>query len=164
MPHGDGTGPMGLGPGTGWGRGYCTGYSRPGYFGRGFFGRGWGYSNRHWASGGPGWPQRRWFGFSQPFEVFQGPMAEEDEVVFLRREAGSWHGAVAQYVRHPVLLASLTVVLLVPVGLLLARTAGFSPTTQTYTALETIAANLCWVPPLVGVWTESVRRRRTHLG
>jgi hypothetical protein len=27
---------------------------------------------------------------------------------------------------------------------------GFSPTTQVYTALETMAANLCWIPPLVG--------------
>jgi hypothetical protein len=53
------------------------------------------------------------------------------------------------------------VVLLVPVGLLLVRATGFSPTTQTYTALETIAANLCWVPPLVGAWTERTRRERT---
>ena len=82
-------------------------------------------------------------------------------LLFLRREEGSWHAAVARYVRHPVLLASLTVVLLVPVGLLLARAAGFSPTTQIYTALETIAANLCWVPPLVGAWTGRTRRGRT---
>jgi len=79
--------------------------------------------------------------------------------VFLHRETGSWTGASARYVRHPVLLASLTVVLIVPLGLLLARVAGFSPTTQTYTALEAIAANLCWVPPLVGALAE--RRRRT---
>jgi len=39
---------------------------------------------------------------------------------------------------------------IVPAGLLAARLLGFSPTTQTYTALETIAANLCWLPPLVG--------------
>jgi hypothetical protein len=85
-------------------------------------------------------------------------------LLFLRREEGSWHVAVARYLRHPVLLASLTVVLLVPVGLFLARAAGFSPTTQTYTALEAIAANLCWVPPLVGAWTERTRRGRTDLG
>jgi hypothetical protein len=82
-------------------------------------------------------------------------------LLFLRREEGSWEAAVTRYVRHPVLLASLTVVLLVPVGLLLVRATGFSPTTQTYTALETIAANLCWVPPLVGAWTERTRRERT---
>lgn len=48
------------------------------------------------------------------------------------------------------MLASLLIILIVPVGLLSARILGFSPTTQVYTALETIAANLCWVPPLVG--------------
>jgi hypothetical protein len=75
-------------------------------------------------------------------------------LLFLRREAGSWSAAMARYARHPVLLTSLTVVLLVPTGLLLARVGGFSPTTQTYTALEAMAANLCWVPPLVGALAE----------
>ena len=54
MPRGDRTGPGGLGPRTGRGLGYCSGYSYPGYMnpygygrgrGRGFgrgFGRGWG--------------------------------------------------------------------------------------------------------------------------
>jgi hypothetical protein len=58
MPGGDRTGPLGLGPGTGWGFGYFPGYSTPGYvypygsrafgFGRGF-GRGLG-----WGRGGFG--------------------------------------------------------------------------------------------------------------
>jgi hypothetical protein len=48
------------------------------------------------------------------------------------------------------MLASLLVILIAPIGLLVARLYGFSPTTQIYTALETIAVNLCWVPPLVG--------------
>ncbi|NLA05585.1 MAG: DUF5320 domain-containing protein [Firmicutes bacterium] len=41
MPGGDGTGPLGRGPLTGRGFGYCSGlgYQRPGY-GRPFFGRG----------------------------------------------------------------------------------------------------------------------------
>jgi len=50
MPGLDGTGPLGLGPMTGRGLGYCAGYNRPGYanpeprkfFGRGF-GRGFGW-------------------------------------------------------------------------------------------------------------------------
>jgi hypothetical protein len=71
-------------------------------------------------------------------------------LIFFRKKEGSWIKAIKQYVRHPVMLASLMVILIVPIGLLVARTGGFSPTTQTYTALETIAANLCWVPPLVG--------------
>ena len=44
MPGGDRTGPMGMGPMTGRGTGYCAGYSTPGYTnsgpGRGFAGRG----------------------------------------------------------------------------------------------------------------------------
>jgi hypothetical protein len=31
MPAGDGTGPMGAGPMTGWGMGYCAGYPAAGY-------------------------------------------------------------------------------------------------------------------------------------
>jgi len=48
------------------------------------------------------------------------------------------------------MLASLFVILAVPVGLFLARSLGFSPSTQVLTALETIISNLCWVPPAVG--------------
>ena len=73
MPGGDGTGPMGLGPMTGRGAGYCAGYSMPGYmnpiagrgyFGRGYFGRGRGVYGRgggrgrrnwYYATGLPGW-------------------------------------------------------------------------------------------------------------
>jgi len=54
MPRGDRTGPWGAGPMTGRARGYCAGYSGPGFlypgpglgFGRGFgggFGRAWGF-------------------------------------------------------------------------------------------------------------------------
>ncbi len=48
------------------------------------------------------------------------------------------------------MVTNLAIVLIVPIGLLLSRVVGFRPTTQVFTALETIAANLCWVPPLVG--------------
>ena len=41
MPWGDGTGPRGMGPRTGRGFGYCTGYNAPGYATPGP-GRGWG--------------------------------------------------------------------------------------------------------------------------
>ena len=75
-------------------------------------------------------------------------------LVHLRRREGAWDAAMARYLRHPVMLASLAVLLLVPLGLLGARLAGFRPDTQVYTALETMAANLCWVPPLVGWLTE----------
>jgi hypothetical protein len=79
-------------------------------------------------------------------------------LVFLRKRESSWRRAIRQYFQHPVMLVSLTIILLVPVGLLLARLSGFSPDTQTYTAFETIAANLCWLPPIVGWWKEKSGR------
>ena len=78
-------------------------------------------------------------------------------LVYLRRQEAGWADALRRYLRHPVMLASLAVILVVPVGLLAARLLGFSPTTQVRTAAETIAANLCWLPPLVGSLAE--RRR-----
>ena len=71
-------------------------------------------------------------------------------LLFLRRRSNSWREALAGYTRHPVMLTSLLVILVVPAGLFLARSLGLSPSTQVLTALETIASNLCWVPPAVG--------------
>jgi hypothetical protein len=71
-------------------------------------------------------------------------------LLFLRRRSDSWGEALAGYGRHPVMRTSLLVILAVPVGLFLARSLGFSPSTQVLTALEMIASNLCWVPPAVG--------------
>ena len=76
MPLGDRTGPWGLGPRTGRGLGYCSGYPVPGFmnpgpgfgFGRGFglgrgFGRGFGFGRgRGW---GRGWFGRFW-GYPYP--------------------------------------------------------------------------------------------------
>ena len=78
--------------------------------------------------------------------------------IYLRKKEGSWSGAFKRYVRHPVMLTSLAVILIVPVGLLVARLLGFSPTTQKYTALETIAANLCWLPVVVGWINEKIKK------
>jgi hypothetical protein len=66
MPGGDRTGPMGMGPMTGRGAGFCAGHGVPGYsnpgYGAGgavFGGRGGrGRRNRFFATGIPGW---RWF-------------------------------------------------------------------------------------------------------
>jgi hypothetical protein len=80
--------------------------------------------------------------------------------VFLHRREGSAGKALHRYVRDAVMLSSLAVILIVPAGLFTARLFGFSPTTQLFTALETIAANLCWVPPFVG-W---LRERHTRTG
>jgi hypothetical protein len=78
--------------------------------------------------------------------------------VFLWRRAGGVQDALAAYVRHPVMVAGLGVLLIVPAGLLGARLLGFSPNTQLLTALETIVANLCWLPPTVG-WLAERRAR-----
>jgi len=71
-------------------------------------------------------------------------------LVFVHRKEGTWRKTLSQYLHNPVMLSSLAIILFVPIGLLLLRLSGFSPTTQIYTALETIVANLCWIPPLVG--------------
>jgi hypothetical protein len=80
-------------------------------------------------------------------------------LVFLRRREKAWRAALAAYFRNPVMLASLAVILAVPLGLLAARGLGFRPATQLLTALETIAANFCWLPPLVG-WLSERREGR----
>ena len=50
MPGGDGTGPMGYGPMTGRGMGYCAGFDRPGFASPGFGrGRGMGRGLRRMA-------------------------------------------------------------------------------------------------------------------
>jgi hypothetical protein len=72
MPGGDGTGPVGMGPMTGRGAGFCAGYPTPGYMspvgGRGFWGRGrgGGRGRRNWfyATGLPFWA--RLAGYAMP--------------------------------------------------------------------------------------------------
>jgi hypothetical protein len=66
MPAGDGTGPMGMGPMTGRGAGYCGGYDAPGWATPGperAFGLGWGrggaWGNR--GGRGGGWRHRNWY-------------------------------------------------------------------------------------------------------
>ena len=94
MPGFDGTGPAGMGPMTGWGRGLCG--SR-GYYGAGprfwGYGRGGGrgWRHRYWATGMPGWggmypPSPG--GYYGPWEPYYGPTySREDELAGLREEA-----------------------------------------------------------------------------
>ncbi len=49
MPRGDGMGPMGYGPMTGRGAGYCAGFARPGYASGFGFNRGRGYRRMYYA-------------------------------------------------------------------------------------------------------------------
>ena len=64
MPFGDRTGPAGMGPRTGRGAGYCSGYGMPGYMNRGVgvgyglgygWGRGYGRGMGYGRGGGFGW-------------------------------------------------------------------------------------------------------------
>lgn len=88
MPAGDGTGPIGMGPGTGRGAGYCGGYGVPGWanpmpgrgmrfargagrlgaapWGRGGVRGGGGRGRRNWyyATGVPGWAR---FGYAPAY-------------------------------------------------------------------------------------------------
>jgi hypothetical protein len=103
MPAGDGTGPMGMGPMTGRGAGYCGGHDVPGYAnpmpGRGF-GMGWsrgrGRGRRHWyhATGMPGWMR---FGYAPawgappawgtPYGPHAAPPTPEQETESLKAQA-----------------------------------------------------------------------------
>lgn len=107
MPRGDRTGPLGLGPRTGRGMGYCAGFRiagfmNPGWFGwgarlGGWWGGGRGRRQRFWATGMPGWV---WWGAGvAPLVVglwragrFFGPGAlegaeKQTEKEFLREQA-----------------------------------------------------------------------------
>jgi len=101
MPRGDRTGPMGLGPMTGRGTGYCAGFGMPGFMnamgGRGFWGRGGGRGWRHWfyATGLPGWARAGWGlpvwgAAAYPSAAPIPPEAiEETELETLKAQAGS---------------------------------------------------------------------------
>lgn len=98
MPAGDGTGPMGMGPMTGRGAGYCGGYDAPGWTnpvpgrgfglgrGRGGGGRGWRYRNWYYATGVPGWAR---FGYGPAWGAPPASPApsREQETEFLRQQA-----------------------------------------------------------------------------
>jgi len=76
MPGGDGTGPMGMGPMTGGGRGYCA-VPTGRYFGRRRgFGHGWGR--------GRGW-SRDWFGYGEP--AYMSDFTPQQEADMLKAEA-----------------------------------------------------------------------------
>ncbi len=81
MPGGDGTGPLGLGPRTGRGMGFCSGFGRPGYanagFGRRFFmprfWRGFGFGR------GFGWRWSNWWNYPAETTGSQQNYANERE-------------------------------------------------------------------------------------
>ncbi len=97
MPFGDRTGPLGQGPRTGRGAGFCTGSAVPGSMNRGGgFGRGHGGGGRGWrnafrATGLTGW-QRGWGGRGMiaPRDTAEVPTAgSEQELTALKTQAAS---------------------------------------------------------------------------
>jgi hypothetical protein len=98
MPRGDRTGPMGFGPMTGRGAGFCAGYTMPGYMnpvpGQGFRGGGRGWRNWFYATGLPGWARAgmgmpAWGARPYPYAAaVPSPMPAEAEVDALKAQAG----------------------------------------------------------------------------
>lgn len=96
MPRGDRTGPMGMGPMTGRGMGYCAGYGEPGYMhpGPGYgYGRGMAW-RRGW--GARGWGRGRGWGagygpvpYGAPWDVPAPEAQPEQELRALKAQA-SW--------------------------------------------------------------------------
>ncbi len=95
MPGGDRTGPMGLGPRTGRGLGFCSGRNAPGWtygpgrgMGRGFrggfgrgFGRGWGRGRGWW---GCWWPAPYYGATPAPADPATEKEVLKNEAEFLR--------------------------------------------------------------------------------
>lgn len=101
MPRGDRTGPAGMGPMTGRGAGFCSGYNSPGYanpvLGRGFGGAGRGgfggggrgHRNMYYATGLPGWARFGGVPFATPYEgyPYMPQATSEQELDYLRDQA-----------------------------------------------------------------------------
>ena len=102
MPGGDRTGPVGQGPTTGRGAGFCAGYPTPGFtnpprgrgggrgFGRGGGGGGWRHRHWHHATGLPGWHHGWMAGppYELPFGAPVAPMmSKEQELQALKNQA-----------------------------------------------------------------------------
>ena len=90
MPRLDRTGPAGMGPMTGWGRGRCTAYGRRGgrrpfgpWFGRGGGGRGW--QHWHWGYGSPRWEGGGFPPFQEPY--YENFYTRDEEMAILKEDA-----------------------------------------------------------------------------
>lgn len=89
MPRGDGTGPMGLGPMTGRGAGYCAGFPVPGYmnpflgYGIGF-GRGRGFRRMAYLTGLPGWMRFGYPMYGTPY--WAQPAVDEKEMLKTQKD------------------------------------------------------------------------------
>ena len=96
MPRGDRTGPTSMGPMTGRGAGFCTGYDVPGFRGQGRgWGRGRGWRRRYYATGLPRWA-RFW-----DWEPKAPPVTKEAEAESLKAQA-EWLGEQLEAVQRRI--------------------------------------------------------------
>ena len=95
MPRGDRTGPMGSGPMTGRGAGYCGGFGAPGFTNPA--GRGCGRGRRNWfyATGLPGWARA---GMGVP--AWGAPLAPPMASVSAEAAAGAEMAALKAHAVH----------------------------------------------------------------
>lgn len=98
MPGLDGTGPLGFGPMTGRGAGFCMGYAVPWgarYYGRGAgMGFGRGFRRMYYATGLPGWARFGYPGYPQysnPVYMGNEDIAESEKEL-LSRQLGYLEG------------------------------------------------------------------------
>lgn len=88
MPRGDGTGPLGMGPGTGRGAGYCAGFSRPGCVNGGVGpGRGRGFGRFYDRPGVPGWGRCRMYPYEYTDYAQARGISAEEERMALKNQA-----------------------------------------------------------------------------
>ena len=88
MPTRDRTGPMGLGPMTGRGAGFCADYDVPGFRA---LGRGRGWRNRFYATGLP-----RWARSAPQVTVEEETQALEDQAQWLNEQLEAIQGRLAE--------------------------------------------------------------------
>lgn len=103
MPRGNGTGPMGMGPMTGRGAGYCAGFGVPGFINPQVGGRGAGYGFGRGLGGGFGCGAG--FGFGRGFGrgaaawgvpvAPAAPLAPDQERTVLRNQLAGLEQTVA---------------------------------------------------------------------
>jgi len=95
VPRGDGTGPMGMGPMTGRGAGFCAGYTAPSYINPGMgYCRGRGFRRRLYYIGIPAWDPTGYSAYGGAFKP------SEDEKEYLSSQLEVLENQLQQVKKH----------------------------------------------------------------